>query len=257
MQYLSAVGKKKQKHPILFLHGAYCDSQVWKEHFLEYFSNEGFDCYLLDFQNQENMFNMQQTKLCDYVDQVLKAINEIGELPIVVGHSMGCAVMQKLYQEKKLKFPAWVMMTPAPPRNFYESSQEMLLNNPQLFSQMYMLQMMGSAFVSPSIAKLALFSDDFDEKLAFKYFSKVKPMPPSLVFDIMTLNISDEDLQVDFPVLIQEAKQDRLISSKNMKMTQKTFNTKSKIYNSGHAIMLDKEWEKSAADIVKFATKLK
>jgi len=254
MEYIAGNGSKKQKHPMLFLHGAYCDSRVWKEYFVGYFVEQGFDCYIMDFKPEDTIFTMRPTTINSYVSQVLKAINEIGETPVVVAHSMAAAVMQKLYQKRKLEFPAWVLMTPAPPRNFYESSQEMLMNNPTLFSQMYMLQMLGQNFVSPSLAKQALFSDEFDEKKAQSYMAMGRNMPSSLIFDIMTLNIPDEDLKVDFPVMIQAAKQDRLISANNLKIIEKTFNTKAKFYNSGHAIMLDNDWQKSARDIVKFVT---
>ncbi|MCP4356128.1 MAG: alpha/beta hydrolase [Proteobacteria bacterium] len=257
MEYIAGIGTQKQKHPMLFLHGAYCDSRVWKEHFVNYFVEKGFDCYLIDFKAEDISFTMKPTTLNTYVDQVLKIINEIGEAPIVVAHSMAAAVMQKLYQQTSMKFPAWVLMTPAPPRSFYESSQEMLLNNPTLFSQMYMLQLMGKSFVTPSLAKLALFSDDFDEKKAMSFLSMASDMPGSLVFDMMMMNIPDKDLQVKFPVMIQAAKQDRLVSANNLRLTEKTFKVKAKYYNSGHAIMLDKEWKRAADDIAKFIGSIK
>lgn len=252
MEFLTANGKTKQKHPILFLHGAYCGSWVWKEHFLKYFSDQGYDCYTLDFEEENSLFTMNQTTLNTYITQVLNAINQIGQVPIVVSHSMGSAVIQKLYKKRKLDFPAWVLMTPAPPRNLHESSQEMLMNNPTLFSQMYMLQMLGKNFVSPTLAKHALFADDFDDKIAESYLPNIKSMSNSVIFDAMTLNISDEDLKVSFPVLLQAAKHDKLITSKNLQVTEKTYNIKANYYDSGHAIMLDKEWNKSADDILEF-----
>lgn len=252
MEFLSANTLIKQKHPILFLHGAYCDSWVWKEHFLEYFTEQGFDCYTLNFELEQSLFTMCPTTLTTYVNQVLDTIKKIGQVPIVVGHSMAGAVMQKLYQQHQIEFPAWVMMTPAPARNFYESSQEMLMNNPMLFSQMYMLQMLGKHFVSPTLAKHALFSDEFDNKKAESYIPLIKGMPNTVVADIMMMNIPDNDLQVNFPVLLQAAKHDRLISSKNIATLEKTFNVKAKYYNSGHALMLDNQWNKVAEDILKF-----
>jgi pimeloyl-ACP methyl ester carboxylesterase len=254
MEFLSANAKLKQKKPILFLHGAYCDSWVWKEYFLEYFSEQGYDCYTLDFKAEDTLFTMNPTTLNTYVSQVLNAINQIGEVPIIVAHSMGAAVMQKLYKSRKLDFPAWILMTPAPARNMHEASQEMLFKNPHLFSQMYLLQMLGSSFVDPSLAKHALFSDDFSEEQAKSYLPHIKNMPNSLIFDVMTLNISDDDLKVDFPVLVQAAKGDRLLSSNNIKTVETTFNTTAKYYESGHALMLDKSWKEVADDIHEFLT---
>lgn len=256
MKYFPTRNKNKQKYPLLFLHGAYCDSIVWKENFLDYFVDAGFDCYILDFKVEDTVFTIFPTTLNTYVEQVVKAIEQIGTTPILIGHSMAGAVMQKLYKTKKMEFPAWVLLTPAPPRDFYESSPEMLFDNPVLFSQMYLLQMLGTNFVSPSLVKLALFADDFDEKKAFSYISKFKPMPSSLIFDVLTLNIKDEDLKVNFPVLLQAAKYDKLVSEKNIKMIENTYNIKAKYYNSGHAIMLDKDWEKAAKDIEDFISNL-
>ena len=71
----------------------------------------------------------------------------------------------------------------------------------------------------------------------------------------MTLNIQDEDLKVDFPVFLQAAKQDRLISSKSLDMVEKTFKVKAKYYNAGHAIMLDNCWKEAANDTIKWLAK--
>tara|TARA_Y100001960_G_scaffold43525_1_gene43121 strand:+ start:3014 stop:3790 length:777 start_codon:yes stop_codon:yes gene_type:complete len=255
MEFLSANTLLKQDHPILFLHGAYCDSWVWQENFLEYFTSKGFDCYTVDFEVEQSLFTMCPTTLATYVNQVLDAIKKIGKTPIIVGHSMAGAVMQKLYQQHQIEFPAWILMTPAPARNFHESSQEMLMNNPMLFSQMYMLQMLGKNFVSPTLAKHALFSKEFDDKKAESYIPLVKGMPNTVVADIMMMNIPDRDLQVNFPVLLQAATQDNLISDKNIKTVEKTFGIKAKYYESGHAIMLDNQWQESADDIVEFIEK--
>lgn len=255
MEFLSANAKLKQKNPILFLHGAYCDSWVWKEYFLDYFSEQGYDCYTLDFKDEDTLLTMNPTTLNTYASQVLNAINQIGEVPIIVAHSMGAAVMQKLFKSRKLDFPAWILMTPAPARNMYEASQEMLFKNPHLFSQMYLLQMLGSAFVDPGLAKHALFSDDFSDEKAKSYLPHIKSMPNSLIFDVMTLNIDDADLKADFPVFIQAAKHDRLLTSANIELVEKTFNTKAKYYNSGHALMLDNSWEEVADDINEFILK--
>lgn len=258
MEFLSGNEEKKQKHPILFLHGAYCDSWVWKEHYLKYFSDKGFDCYTLDFESEDFILTFQPTTLNTYVDQVMDVISQMDSKPIIVAHSMGAAVIQKLYQKYKLDFPAWVLMTPAPPRNFYVSSQEMLLKNPMLFSQMYILQMLGKHFVSPDLAKYALFADDFDDKLAQSYLPNIKGMPNSVVADIMTLTLLDEDLKVNFPVFLQAATQDKLISSDNLSTVENTYNVKAKYYESGHAVMLDKSWQESADDIISFIeTKIK
>lgn len=160
--------------------------------------------------------------------------------------------MNRLYQKTKMNFPGWVQMAPVPPRNFHSSSTQMLLSDPILFSQMYLLQMLGKSFVSPNLAKHALFSDEFDDKKAYAYLQNIKSTPNSVIFDVMLTCIPKSDLQVDFPVLLQAGKHDRLVSSSNIDTTADTFNVKPKYYNSGHALMADNAWQEVADDIVEW-----
>ena len=253
MEFLSANINKKQKHPILFLHGAYCDDWIWQENYMKFFADQGFDCYSLNFENNSSMFDM--VTLDTLVKKVLESIDEIGSQPIIIGHSMAGAVLAKLYESIKIPSPAWILMAPAPPRNFYVSSQELLMNNPMLFSQMYILQMLGKCFVSPKLAKYALFSEDFNDEEAQTFIHKIKPMSNHLSIEIMSLHIDDSKLKTDFPVLLQAAKQDKLISHRNIELTENTFNVKAKWYDCGHAIMLDHKWQEAAQDTVDWINK--
>ncbi|HAG52354.1 MAG TPA: hypothetical protein DCL21_01035, partial [Alphaproteobacteria bacterium] len=252
MKFTSAKAQTKQHKPVLFLHGAYCDSFVWEEHYINYFSEKGFDCYSLDFESEESLFSLNPTTVNTYVNQVLECIKQIGEPPIIVAHSMGAAVIQKLYSKYKIEFPAWVLMTPTPPRGYHISSQMMMLSDPTLFNQMYMLQMLGKNFVDPGLAKHVLFADDFDEKKAESYLPMIKSMPHSLVYDVMTMVLCDQDLKVDFPVMLQAAESDKLITRTDVETVEKTYDIKATYYDSGHAIMLDKSWKTAADDVIVF-----
>jgi len=252
MKFTSAKSQTKQHKPVLFLHGAYCDSFVWDEYYIKYFSEKGFDCYSVDFENEESLFTLNPTTINTYVNQVLDCIKKIGEPPIIVAHSMGAAVVQKLYAKHKIDFPAWILMTPTPPRGYGMSSQMMMLTDPTLFNQMYLLQMLGKSFVDPGLAKHVLFAEDFDDKKAESYLHNIKSMPHSLVYDVMTMVISDKDLKVDFPVMLQAADYDKLVTRADVETVENTYDIKANYYDSGHALMLDKSWKVAADDAIAF-----
>jgi len=232
--------------PVLFLNGAFCNSLIWGENYLDYFLENGFDCYTHDY------INTPSTSFDDYVYQIIECIDAIGEPPVIVAHSMGAAVIQKLYSQYKIEFPAWVLIAPTPPREYFKTALSIRLFNYSLYCNFVEMQLQGAQAIKPRNIKYALFSSSFNVEKAKDYMPMICPMPDSVITSAIFLNIDDVDLQVNFPVLLQAASNDVLVSGRCMDITKKTYNQKVTQYNCGHGIMLDRQWQSAACDAVEF-----
>ncbi|UFJ41783.1 alpha/beta hydrolase [Brevibacillus humidisoli] len=109
--------------PLLFVHGSFHGAWCWKEQFLPYFSAKGFPSYALSFRGHGESESMEQLQTCslrDYVDDVLQAIQLIQNKPVLIGHSMGAAVVQKILHLHPDKIKAAVLMSPVPPNGMWK-----------------------------------------------------------------------------------------------------------------------------------------
>jgi pimeloyl-ACP methyl ester carboxylesterase len=81
------------------VHGGYVDVRCWQAHFLPYFASRGFDCYALDLSghgHSEAREPLDTLSLDDYLADVLQVIADLGRTPVVIGHSMGAYLAERV-----------------------------------------------------------------------------------------------------------------------------------------------------------------
>ncbi len=102
-RYLPAITRRK--HPLLFVHGNFHGSWLWR-FFLEYFASRGASCYALNFRGHwlsEGHADLGNAVIEDYVQDVGEGLKAIGAETILVGHSMGGVVCQKVAESIPVK----------------------------------------------------------------------------------------------------------------------------------------------------------
>src|SRR5438067_6647486 len=85
--------------PLLFVHGGYCDGWCWEPHFLPWFADEGYAAHALSLRGhggsggRESLF---VAGLDDYAADVERVMAKMPVAPVLIGHSMGAAVVERL-----------------------------------------------------------------------------------------------------------------------------------------------------------------
>jgi pimeloyl-ACP methyl ester carboxylesterase len=92
-----------KRPPLLFLAGAWCGSWMWYK-YIPHFINEGWDCYLANLRSHYKSRSLDLTRVSfsDYVEDLDITLNECEYPPIVIGHSMGALIAQKLAEKRQL-----------------------------------------------------------------------------------------------------------------------------------------------------------
>lgn len=100
---------------VVFIHGAWSTGNVWNN-YKTYFSERGFTTSTPTFLHHtaERNTALIGTSMEDYVDQLRKILKTFAALPIVVAHSMGCIIAQRLAVEGLVK----KMVLIAPPASY-------------------------------------------------------------------------------------------------------------------------------------------
>ncbi len=101
--------------PVLFIHGMWADHAHWNR-FRRRFEGLGFETTavtLLCHSIPQDLKGLQHAGIMDYVAQVREAMTSFDVPPVVVGHSMGALVAQKLAEAETLG--AMVLLGPVAP----------------------------------------------------------------------------------------------------------------------------------------------
>lgn len=107
--------------PLFFIHGAFADEKVWLD-FIPFFTNKGFECYshslFPNLRNKIKNLDLPKLRLVDYINELKAEIEKIthkhGKKPIIIGHSMGGLLAQKLIEMNLGS--AGIFITPSPPK---------------------------------------------------------------------------------------------------------------------------------------------
>ena len=118
--------------PLLFVHGAFTGAWCWDEHFLPYFAARGHDAWAVDLRGHgDDAAPVELASIEDYVADLLLAIEQIGEPPVIVGHSMGAIVVQRALHRAAVR--AVALLAPVPLQGMLGSSFELAAKNPEMF----------------------------------------------------------------------------------------------------------------------------
>ena len=115
MSVLHAAPERATRPPVLLVHGYFVDAWVF-DGWLRFFATRGFPAYAVNLRGRAGSggdIDLGRTSIDDFVDDARAVARYIGA-PVVVGHSMGGLIAQRLAAEGAAR--AVVLLTPAPPR---------------------------------------------------------------------------------------------------------------------------------------------
>ncbi len=105
--------------PVLFIHGMWADHAHWNR-FRRRFERAGFETHavtLLCHDVPQDRDGLRNVGIMDYVAQVRKELKSLPALPIVIGHSMGALVAQKVAESEALS--ALILLGPIAPGGIF------------------------------------------------------------------------------------------------------------------------------------------
>lgn len=120
---------------ILFIHGLFLNSKVWAE-WREYFSSMGYNCHSPSYPFHEGIPEelrkdpdprLTRVTFTDVYDNYASYISTLSEKPIVIGHSVGGLVSQKLLNNDLAA--AAVTLGSAPPFGIVSFSMDFLMSH--------------------------------------------------------------------------------------------------------------------------------
>jgi len=100
----------------LLVHGAWHGAWCWDRGFLDRVAAHGFDVCALSLRGHGNSAGherLRTTRVRDFVDDIETVVDSLRAAPVIIGHSMGGFLTQKLMERRRL--PGAVLLASMPP----------------------------------------------------------------------------------------------------------------------------------------------
>lgn len=241
--------------PLLFVHGAFSGAWIWGDHFLPWFARAGYPAYALSLSGHGNSAGREQIEwlsINHYVDDLMVAVDwlhqQTGQVPVLVGHSMGGFVIQKLLEQRQA--PAVALLCSVPPQGLLAAQFHMLMRKPGLFLEINRL--MSGQLNDLEIIREALFAQPVETATLQRFFLHMQPESQRAIWDMSSLfnlpHLNNANLP---PLLVLGAEEDALVPAFLVRATARTYGVEARIFPGfGHGITHERDWPQIAAALL-------
>ena len=244
--------------PLLFVHGAYTAAWCWDEYFLDYFASRGFDATALSLRGHggsSGSESLHMHGILDYVADLESVVADFERPPVLIGHSMGGFVVQKLLE--RLDLPGAVLMASVPPGGLATSVMRLFMTQPLLFGQISLMHWAGPGAVDLDTARRAVFSDALDRERLREFAYRMQGESQRAILDMTVFSMPSPAALSGTPTLVMAAEDDALFSVNENRYTANLNDAEFVVIpDIAHAMMLEPHWERAAAALADWLERL-
>jgi non-heme chloroperoxidase len=241
---------------VLFVHGAFAGAWIWGEHFLPHFAARGFPAYALSLRGHGRSRGRDALawhSLADYVDDLEAAIDALADAPVLVGHSMGAAVVMKYLERAQV--PAAALLAPVPPHGLLPASVTLALTQPSLFTELNTLLASGEA--SLEALHRALFVGPIPAEKLLAYHRRFQRESSRAIWDLTLFDLPQTWRMRRPPMLVLLAERDALFPLAQSQTAFAAIGLPTEVLDElGHAVMLEPGWQRAAGRLIHWLDRL-
>ncbi len=246
---------KAHSTPILFVHGMWHGAWCWDEFFLPYFADKGFHAFALSLRGHgksEGRDKLRWSSINNYVEDVHQVVEQIGDSPVLVGHSMGGFIVQKYLEIYSA--PSAVLLAPAPSKGVLAATMRVLVRHPLLFLKANLTLSMYPLISNVALCKEFFFSDQATDQAVSHYHSQMQDESYRAFLDMLLLN-HPKTSRIKTRMLVLGGDEDTIISPAEVKSTAESYNAELEMYDGmAHDMMLETGWQNVADRIAGWMT---
>ncbi len=221
--------------PLLFLHGLGHGAWCYAQHWQGVAAGRGYSSYAMSYRGHGGSGGQRELRratLRDYIHDVLQVIVTLPQPPVIVAHSLGTLVAQRVLQRYPAR--AGVLMTPIPTAGIPATVVQGMRRRPVDFTR----AVLGATL---RLTAEDLFAD-LPAEVAAGYVSRIGRESPWAQYAMLR----PERLgPVQSPVMVVGAVQDRLVAAADVQRCARALGEQVVWVPGGHDVMLDGPWRES------------
>jgi pimeloyl-ACP methyl ester carboxylesterase len=239
--------------PVLFVHGAWHGAWCWEKNFMPYFAENGYTSYALSLRghgDSEGPKRFRWMRISDYVADVSQVVDQLPEMPVMIGHSMGGLVVQKYLEENAA--PGAVLLASVPVKGVFRTTIRIARRHFWSFLKANVTWSLYPIIGKPELAREAFFSPDIHTDELNGYFSLLQDESYLAFLDMMLFSLPRPE-KVSTELLILGADEDAIFYPDEIEATAAAYGKKPEIFNGmAHDMMLEDGWQAVADRIMRW-----
>jgi pimeloyl-ACP methyl ester carboxylesterase len=241
--------------PFLFVHGAWHGPWCWEEHWAGYFRDAGHHVDAIQLGAHDRPGNRVRiwTTIQGHVTEVRQRLAELGPRTVLVGHSMGGLIVQRVLEDSSAA--GAVLLASVPRRGVMPATLRMLRRAPRATLRSISTISMWPIVASEALARQALFTPGTPDAVVKATFPRLQN--ESFRSFLNMLVRTPRSSAVTTPLQVIAAEHDGLFTLTGQQDLAKAYATRLHIVaGSGHDLMLDSHWSQAAEEVLRWASML-
>jgi pimeloyl-ACP methyl ester carboxylesterase len=236
--------KRTHATPLFFQHGAWHGAWCWQQ-WMDYFSVLGYEVHAINlpghgtspYKKHINFYSLKE-----YAEILASEVETVSPRPVVIGHSLGGAVVQKYLERHQL--PGAILLATLPSKGMLPMIFRLVWYHPLPILSGMLKWNMYEWVKTPELAQyLFLNSNTEIDAVAFQR----KLVRESTRIGIETFFPFAKINPAKTPVLVVGAEKDNIFTVEEQESTAKKYQAKCVIIkNEAHNLMMESGWKKTA-----------
>ena len=242
---LPAPGTRTERPPLLFVHGLLGGAWYF-EKYQRYFARLGYPTYAVNLRGRpgsRSVADMGRVSLGDYVQDVLD-VAQVLDGPVVVGHSMGGLIAQKVGESAAPR--ALVLLCPAPPAGIPLVSARLLVRQLKYLPRILRSRPLQGTFADSCALTLNRVPAVEQRVLHDRFVADSGQVGREISFGALRVDAR----KVGCPVLVVSGSHDRFVPPRIARKVAAKYGAPFREYlDHAHFIIWEPGWERPARDV--------
>lgn len=236
---------------LLFVHGGYATAGCWDAYFLPYFSRLGFDCRAVDLAGHgasDGRERLDAFGLDDYVEDVNQVMQGIEGPLILIGHSMGSVVVERVLEQNPTQ--AAILMAPVPPGGILGATMSIAFSQPSFFGEQARATQGEYTAQTLQTIRDVYYSRETKTDDLIRFGRLFQSESRRAILDLTLLAMRIGRRRPALPVLVVGGAADAVFQPSLLSFTASRWQAEVAVVpGAGHTLMLDAHWQAAAEKI--------
>lgn len=249
-----APASRSRRPPLLFVHGGYTDGWCWTPHFLAWFAARGWPAHALSLRGHGGSGGADllfASGLDDYAADVERVAGSLGQPPVLIGHSMGAAVVERMIATHPRR--GAVLLAPVPPTGLATIATRLAVERPDALAHMMRLDPMRLSADVLTALRPFYFGERTDPALLDQASGHISAESPRAILDLSLRLHWAAPERNGTPLAVIGAGDDRICTPADVRATARHHGVEAIIVPGlAHMLMLEPGWESVASAIARW-----